>query len=277
MAITDALAGPGGPIFTAGAASRTARLGSGPSPLALYPDGFSPKSLAGLTAWWNPANAATLFVDAEMTIPIAANGDPVGGMRDLSGNGYSLVQTTALRRPTYRTSAPGIRGGAVQFTASPLTALAVPSVPLSGSLTYVAVVMEAAAGNYFLAEHGADTLSFNGALIFGNGAPAGRIRRGGTNVQVTTAPWIGVSPVVVSLRSDGSRVDVAKNGVVFASIVDTLPSPGVVVATSFNVGARNQSSIPFEGHLGESVLYNRALTNAELLAVANYLRRGAGL
>ncbi len=45
-----------------------------------------------------------LFQDAAGTIPVTADGDPVGLMKDLSGNGHDLSQTGDLARPLYRSS-----------------------------------------------------------------------------------------------------------------------------------------------------------------------------
>ena len=44
-----------------------------------------------------------LFQDAAGTVPVTADGDPVGLMLDLSGNGNHATQTTSAARPIYRT------------------------------------------------------------------------------------------------------------------------------------------------------------------------------
>lgn len=64
--------------------------------------GWSPAALAPI-AWYEPADRATLFQDAAMTVPVLADGDPVGAMRDKSGQGRDLIQSIDARRPLYRT------------------------------------------------------------------------------------------------------------------------------------------------------------------------------
>lgn len=62
---------------------------------------FSPMDQSGLTAWYDPSDLATLFQDAEMTVPVTSDGDPVGAMLDKSGNGHHAIQPENTFRPTY--------------------------------------------------------------------------------------------------------------------------------------------------------------------------------
>ncbi len=56
--------------------------------------------------YWNFARADTLFQDTARTTP-AANGDPVGGVTDLSGKGRHAAQATATARPLRGTDGSG--------------------------------------------------------------------------------------------------------------------------------------------------------------------------
>jgi len=54
-------------------------------------------------AWYDPSDLSTLFQDAAGTIPVTADGDPVGKMLDKSGNGNHASQSVSGNRPVYRT------------------------------------------------------------------------------------------------------------------------------------------------------------------------------
>ena len=53
--------------------------------------------------WFDPSDISTLFQDAAGTIPVTADGDPVGLMLDKSGNGNHASQSVSGARPVYRT------------------------------------------------------------------------------------------------------------------------------------------------------------------------------
>lgn len=66
------------------------------SPLELFSQGEQ-------GAWYDPSDLPTLYQDAAGTIPVTADGQPVGLMLDKSGNGNHATQSVAARRPVYRT------------------------------------------------------------------------------------------------------------------------------------------------------------------------------
>lgn len=53
--------------------------------------------------WYDPSDLSTLFQDAAGTIPVTANGDPVGKMLDKSGNHNHAIQDVSSRRVAYQT------------------------------------------------------------------------------------------------------------------------------------------------------------------------------
>lgn len=58
-------------------------------------------------AYWIPhpivLGEQSLFQDEAMTVPSSVDGDPVGVVRDMSGNGHHLVAPSSAARPVYRT------------------------------------------------------------------------------------------------------------------------------------------------------------------------------
>lgn len=68
---------------------------------------FTPRQLfaGGVQGvWYDPSDLSTLFQDSAGTTPVTADGDPVGLIRDKSGNGYHASQALAGFRPLYKTS-----------------------------------------------------------------------------------------------------------------------------------------------------------------------------
>lgn len=67
-----------------------------------------PLSIPGLSGWYDASAIASLYQDAAGTVPVSADGDPVGRASDLSGNGNHLTQSTTALKPTYKV---GIENG----------------------------------------------------------------------------------------------------------------------------------------------------------------------
>jgi len=66
------------------------------TPATLFSNGKS-----GL--WWDYSDLSTLFQDVAGTIPVTADGDPVGLVLDKSGNGNHKTQSVSTKRLTYHT------------------------------------------------------------------------------------------------------------------------------------------------------------------------------
>lgn len=67
---------------------------------------FNPITLflgGGQGIWLDPSDLSTMYKDAAGTIPVTANGDPVGLIKDKSGNGNHATQSVSASRPTYCT------------------------------------------------------------------------------------------------------------------------------------------------------------------------------
>lgn len=65
-----------------------------------------PLQITGLVTWLK-ADAGT-FQDSAMTSPVVADGNPVGGWQDQSGNGNHLTQSSPTKRPAFKS---GVQNG----------------------------------------------------------------------------------------------------------------------------------------------------------------------
>jgi len=69
--------------------------------------GFNPKSIAGLSGWWDASDAST----------VTLNGSTVSEWRDKSGNARSMTQATASNQPAYTANSFGTKS-AITLAAS---------------------------------------------------------------------------------------------------------------------------------------------------------------
>lgn len=98
--------------------------------------GFTPASLSGLIAWYDPSDLTTLFQDFAMTVPVTTDGQAVAAIADKSGNGRHARQVTAGFRPVYNTD--GQQRWLSFDGANDVLAVASP-IPVTGTSIYAGV------------------------------------------------------------------------------------------------------------------------------------------
>lgn len=92
--------------------------------------------------WFDPSDLSTLFQDTAGVVPVTADGQPVGLMRDKSGNGHHMAQPSAALRPTWRTD--GVRSwleidGVDDRMSAPGPVFAAPTLNAMAGLVYEAI------------------------------------------------------------------------------------------------------------------------------------------
>jgi hypothetical protein len=65
--------------------------------------GFNPLTLSP-ALWLDASDASTLYTDSTLTTLVAADGDPVGGWKDKSGNTKHGLQASGTNKPLYKTN-----------------------------------------------------------------------------------------------------------------------------------------------------------------------------
>lgn len=61
------------------------------------------KDTSELKVWLDPSDLSTMFQDSGQTTPVTTDGQPVGLIKDKSGNNYHASQSVNAARPIYRT------------------------------------------------------------------------------------------------------------------------------------------------------------------------------
>ena len=96
--------------------------------------------------WYEPADLSTLFQDEAMTVPVAADGDPVRVMLDKSPNGNHAIAPSDAARPVYRTDGTRhwlLLDGTDDF-------FKIPSVPVNSSDVLLSFAINAASTSRFM-------------------------------------------------------------------------------------------------------------------------------
>jgi hypothetical protein len=170
---------------------------------------FTPRDLfrnGGQGVWFDTSDFSSMFQDAAGTIPVTAVGQPVGLIRDKSGNGNHIIQATAAARPQLQQDSSGhylINDGVDDN--------------LSGSLATLTPEWET-------------DWEFWGAIRFYTGAGIG------TSV-LAKVPSIGAGPSSASVQGMFQRSDVVQR-IVAASRVGAGASNILELNSAFVVGTR---------------------------------------
>ena len=240
-------------------------------------------NVAGL--WFDPSDLTTLFQDSAGTIPVTANGDPVGLMRDKSGRNCHARQTVSAKRPTYRTD------GALSWIDFDGVddAMTTEVVPFSQPNVFVSAGIRKTVGgtrqtllelsnsvgtnpNTFGITSPETTGYGVGALLNGSNGQSGRVS-GFTAEQ---------SLIVTARLNINSDLNVTRYNIRVDRVKQTITNVGnPTLSTGFAphaiyLGARGGTSAFFKGRMYGLVLREGLLSNENLLFVESYMGRKTG-
>lgn len=247
--------------------------------------GFNPLSLfaAGEQGvWYDPSDLSTMFQDAMGTIPVTAAGQPVGMVRDKSGNGNHATQDTATARPILQTEGgkwylefdgvdDWLQTGTVNFTAA------------DKMTTWAGLMMLASAAAGMVVE-----LSLNSASpatypgIFAIFAPYSSnnyaMRSCGTSVMDAVATgFIAPKTSVLCGVADipGDLVSLRVNGAKLASSSGD-QGTGQYGNWPMFIGRRGDGSRPFSGNLYSVVIRGAASSDQQITDAESYVNSKTG-
>lgn len=225
---------------------------------------FVPTSISGLMAWYK-ADAGT-FQDSAGSTPATADSDPIGRWADQSGNARHITQTTSTKRPLLKTAIsggyPAVRtdgvddwlSGSWSNVAQPIT-IVFCGIP-RGSMDDADVLIDGLDSTHRTAMF---INSGNYASFYGGSAVVNTTYKYGVNrAHMPYAVFNGAS----------SKHSLAPDMLGASGSVGTQGSDGLWVGTEFGGGNPRHVNVDFL----EILVYNAALTQAQLESVQSYFR-----
>lgn len=242
---------------------------------------FAPTDYAGLVLW--------LKADAGIGV---ADGAAVGTWSDQSGKGNHATQATGGNQPIFRATGIGSLP-AVDFDGSNdnLATAAIDLSDRNGATLYVVARPDTVAADAVLVESSATYASNAGAFVaYYDNTTSGCWVVGANNGSAGSFELWGAVPtastaVLVTGRYDTSALRHAENGAVngdpLGAYINNPKSANVrsnLGTYAVNIGSRNGgASLPFDGRIGEILLYRRRHTPDERIAVEAYLAARWGI
>lgn len=259
---------------------------------------YSPDQTPNLMFWFEPSIAGGAFQDTGTVTPAVANGDPIGHLVDLSGNGNDVTQSSATERPTIATNVAILNGKTVslfngtnnfmQFASSNvLNNLAQQDytffvVWVSTNMTQYNTFLNKSTGSsgplWFLSGH------INSGDIFPGRWEKARSQRG---VQVNAPYSMGYrmhitinNPTTDLITSEavftGVHEEVWLNGETQYKADETINGNGsdnfIYTTTACVGGVNNGNGGSFmTGYIAVEIMYNRYLTDNEMKQVNAYI------
>jgi len=261
--------------------------------------GFSPKSIAGLAAWFDASDLTTLSQTSDGTTPVTADDDPVAYWK-CKATGTAITQTTDANRPLWKASSaigskPGLDfDGANDYlfaTSGELMQVArnVPGVTLFAVMRlddlstrgFWSFSVNAGTNQFRLRVSGAYSIASNNWQVGGR-------RLDADTFQIINAATLTASEDYILRQTyDYANSDIFAhiNGSPGASSTsfqtdgnsqDT-DSAYVMLGSQFSSDAFTNTAPSFNGIICEFIVYKRALTAAESARVEGYLSKKYGI
>lgn len=234
---------------------------------------FNPSRISGLQLWLDATRG--LFDATTGGNPVTTDGATVARWEDQSGSGYNVLQSTSANRPILKTAIKNNKN-VIRFDGSndALISASIASDNLP-KLTAFFVVSAAGGGGgnagRFI-ERGTGT--FNVFMFSGTGPSmicgGGQLTFGSVSLStfnLISTRWAGGA---------GFGTTIIRTNKSLAGTGNTSSTPSVA-NTTYQIGNRTALDRTFNGDIGEIIIYNESLTDAQIDQVEAYLYSKWGL
>lgn len=244
--------------------------------------GVTPLSIFGpsrLKLWLDVSDISTLYQDNTLATPVAALNDPIGGIKDKSGNGNNATQGTSGSRPLWK------QDGNNQYNAlfdGTDDSWATAAIDFSGSdkiAVFVAMRKLSDAASGMAVELSSSLASNNGsfALQAPGVSAATDFRWNSKGTAAITATYSNAAvaaPVTTVITGvgdiSGPACTLRINGAQVAQSVST-QGTGNFGNYALNIGRRNGTTFPVNGQIYQLFIVSGAVTASEIAAAEAYM------
>jgi len=228
-------------------------------------------------AWYDPSDLASMFQSSDGTTAAVVD-QPVGYIRDKSGNGNHAIQATSDKRPTLRQS------GSLYYLEfdGANDCLATSAIDFTGGdqMSVFAGAAKTASANQVVVELSSSISSNNGSFRLFGSATIWRYSSKGTSIVNGSASGYGIpSTSVLSGTSD-----ISADQLTFNVDGDQEANPTSDQGTgnygnyALNIGSRdNGASLPLTGNIYGIVVRNAVSSAAEIAATEVYMATKSGV
>tara|TARA_R110000822_G_scaffold85695_3_gene200331 strand:- start:251 stop:1036 length:786 start_codon:yes stop_codon:yes gene_type:complete len=228
-------------------------------------------------AWYDPSDLASMFQSSDGTTAAVVD-QPVGYIRDKSGNGNHAIQATSDKRPTLRQS------GSLYYLEfdGANDCLATSAIDFTGGdqMSVFAGAAKTASTNQVVAELSSSISSNNGSFRLFGSSTIWRYTSKGTNLVNGSASDYGIpSTSVLSATSD-----ISADQLTFNVDGDQEANPTSDQGTgnygnyALNIGSRdNGASLPLTGNIYGLVVRSTVSSAAEIAATEAYMATKSGV
>ena len=261
---------------------------------------FNPLSLSP-ALWLDASDASTLYTDSGLTTLVAADGDPVGGWKDKSGNTKHAFQASGTNKPLYKTNIKNSKSilrfdGINDNLATSSTQAYFKFLHATAGTVFVVFKTNPAITNpntiYTIIDNSNVASSIGYVFFFddrsGNGRNNSVGNAGGesgaynftynaTNNLTNTGTWYTVTSKLAGQDATlANRCRMYVNGTL-DSYFNTFAGTNTANASFPLMVGNGQNAFPLNGDIAEILIYSTALADADRTAVEAYLNAKWGV
>lgn len=229
---------------------------------------FNLNQISGLQLWLDADDSSTMYTDSTLTTLAVADGDPVGGWRDKSGNNRHALQSDGTKKPALKLAVKNGKNG-IYFSQAAQQFFQFSSRILDLTDLFFVVRKDAVVDKASISRdniaNDKDGLSFSDSATSGAMQMQKGVLGNGSNV---VGPTVSTNQYhVISTKADGTNRSLRASD----SLVATAANPDKIIVGELANYHFSPPQYCFKGHFLEVIFYTSNLSAGNISMVRSYL------